>query len=157
MISDLRFLDIHPYGIYDSDFDPTTPYYEDPNNKITPDQYDEMKQLDREPLNEEEIKLVRQILPSHIPATKLNLISYVSNRRSKLSNKRYNTYREQDRLGDEFLRLRNNGYTPLEETLSEKLREIISIKAEIEFYFLYNQELRYILRDVNEKIKELKI
>ena len=157
MIEDLPYIQIHPDALYSDFFDDTTPYYNDPNNKINPKQFDEMEQLNREPLNEEEIKIVRQILPSHIPATKLDLKNYVYEREKTLNLKLHDTYREQSRLGDEFNRLRNNGYNTLKDSLRSKQFEIMPIKAELRYYKDYDWGLKIILGELKNKLEELKI
>ena len=156
MLYDIDQVSLNDEYIYSPSNDSTQPYYEDKYNMITRDQFPEMEKLNAEPLNKREIKLVRVLLPSAIPATRKNLLKYVNETESDLARKLHDTYVRNEELMTEYILLRTDGYTPLKETLEDKIREKIDIKTSIRYYEEMNRTLKHIIRDLNEKIKAIK-
>ena len=133
--------------------DSTEPYYEkDAKNLATDENYRE----NFIPLNVEEIKLVRRILPYDVNASKLRLKMYVEDRETDLEN----NLNETKRLNNTARGNLNAVYFEYIDVLkiyTDLKKEIIPLKLQDEYYKTYNKSLDKIVNEVGEKFKELKI
>ena len=137
--------------------DDTRRYYDEvyDNHKVTRATEEDFRENDI-PLNEEEIKIVRRILPYRIPASKNNLKRYVNEYENVLQER----LNETESIESEASRNLEDVYKRYNEeldALTNLVKETLPIKYDYEYYKEYSEELDTFLKKALSKLKELKI
>ena len=137
--------------------DRTIKYYDEvyDNHKVTRATEEDFRENDI-PLNEEEIKIVRRILPYQIPASKNNLKRYVEDYENELQER----LNETESIESEASRNLEDVYKRYNEeldALTNLVKETLPIKYDYEYYKEYSEELDTFLKKALSKLKELKI
>ena len=137
--------------------DRTIKYYDEvyDNHKVTRATEEDFRENDI-PLNEEEIKIVRRILPYHIPASKNSLKRYVEEYENELQER----LNETESIESEASRNLEEAYKTYNvelDILKDIVKETLTIKFDYEYYKAYSEELDSFVKKTHSKFNELKI